>query len=120
MSDTAYAQSLFNEAFPVGRHGSVKAALYAGYRFLSPRLQKDFTLRRARAIREGQAKRIDAEEMAALKAAQLEEARNEQKELRARLARLDAALALLDEEAIGGPLAAQGQRIRSMGRTHSA
>lgn len=120
MSDTAYAQSLFNEAFPVGRHGSVKAALYAGYRFLSPRLQKEFTLRRARAIREGQAKRIDAEEMAALRAAQLEEARNEQRELRARLARLDASLALLDAEATGAALASKGQRVRGMGRANPA
>lgn len=120
MTDTVSAQSLFNEAFPVGRYGSVKAALYAGYRFLAPRLQKDFTLRRARAIREGQAKRIDAEEMAALKVAQIEEARNEQRELKARLARLDAALALLDEATISGSLAAQSQRVRGMGRAHSA
>lgn len=118
MSDTAFAQDLFNEAFPVTRHGSVKAALYAAYRFMSPKLSKDFTPRRARAIRDGKARRIDAEEMAVLKAAQIEGARNEQRELRARLARLDASLALLDAEMAGGALAAKGRQVRDMGRAN--
>lgn len=118
MSDTAYAQEIFNEAFPVHRHGSVKGALYAAYRFMQPKLTKDFTPRRARALRDGKARRIDAEEMAALRLAQIEEARNEQRELKARLARLDAALALLDADTAGGAVAAQGERTVRLGRTN--
>lgn len=93
MSDVFYAQHLFREAFPQRRYGSVKAALFEAHRFLSRRVRKDFTERRVRSLWEGTAKRVDAEEMEALKAALMEENRREQRELRARLASLDEKLA---------------------------
>lgn len=97
MSDVFYAQNIFREAFPQRRYGSVKAALYEAHRFLSRRVRKDFTERRARSLWEGTAKRIDAEEMEALKAALHEEARREQIEIRARLAALDEKLAAFEK-----------------------
>ncbi|KQV31119.1 hypothetical protein [Rhizobium sp. Root1204] len=93
MSDVFYAQNLFREAFPQRRYGSVKAALYEAHRFISRRVRKDFTERRVRSLWEGTAKRVDAEEMEALKAALMEEGHREQRELRARLASLDEKLA---------------------------
>jgi len=120
MSDTAYAQELFMEAFPVQRHGSVKGAIFAAYRFMRPKLTKEFTPRRARALRDGKARRIDAEEMSALEQAKIEEARHEQRELRARLARLDAALAAFDAAEAGGTLPAKGQAIHRPGRAYPA
>ncbi len=96
MTDVVYAQGLFREAFPQRRYGSVKAALYEAHRFISRRVRKDFTERRARCLWEGTAKRIDAEEMEALKAALMEETRREQRELRARLASLDEKLAAVE------------------------
>lgn len=93
MSDVFYAQNIFREAFPQRRYGSVKAALYEAHRFISRRVRKDFTERRVRSLWEGTAKRIDAEEMEALKAALMEESRREQHELRARLALLDEKIA---------------------------
>jgi hypothetical protein len=96
MSDAFYAQNLLREAFPEQRYGSVKGAIFAAYRFVSPMVSKDLTQRRIRAIRDGTARRIDAEEMEALKAALQEESRREQRELRARLAALDEKLAAFD------------------------
>ncbi len=96
MSDTAFYSDLMREAFPRSRYGAAKTAIYAAYRFISPRVKKQFTERRARSIWEGTARRIDAEEADAIRTAQLEEARREQKELRNRLSELDATLAALD------------------------
>lgn len=93
MSDVFYAQNLFREAFPESRYGSVKAALYEAHRFLSRKVAKEFTYRRARSIHEGTARRIDAEEMEALKLALIEESKREQQNLRARLASLDETIA---------------------------
>lgn len=93
MTDAFYAQNLLREAFPEQRYGSVKAAIYAAHRFISRKVAKEFTPRRVRAIRDGTARRIDAEEMEALKAALMEESHREQRELRARLAALDEKLA---------------------------
>lgn len=93
MSDVFYAQNLFREAFPERRYGSVKAALYEAHRFLSRKVTKEFTYRRARSIHEGTARRIDAEEMEALKLALIEESKREQQTLRARLASLDEKIA---------------------------
>lgn len=112
MSDVYFAQSIFREAFPQRRYGSVKAALYEAHRFLSRRVRKDFTERRVRSIWEGTAKRIDAEEMEALKAALLEEATREQNELRARLASLDEKIAAFEaaahRETMAEPLSQAG------------
>ena len=99
MSDVFYAQNLFREAFPEQRYGSVKAALYEAHRFLSRKVTKEFTYRRARSIHEGKARRIDAEEMEALKLALIEESKREQQNLRARLASLDEKIAAADAAA---------------------
>ncbi|WP_336057353.1 hypothetical protein [Nitratireductor sp. CH_MIT9313-5] len=96
MSDTAYYSDLMREAFPKARYGAAKAAIYAAYRFMGPKVQKPFTERRARSIWEGTARRIDAEEAEVLRLAKLEEAKREQRELRERLSELDATLAALD------------------------
>ncbi len=95
-TDNAAARSLFDEGFPVRRHGSAKAAINAAYRFMSAKLAKQFTYRRARSLKEGTARRVDSEEMDALRLAVLEENRREQQELRARLAALDEILAAAD------------------------
>jgi len=98
MSDTAYYSGIMREAYPVPRrYSTVKGALNEAVRFIAPKVSKDFSHRRARAIWEGRARRIDAEEAAALRLAEIEEGRREQRELRQRLARLDAALAVADE-----------------------
>jgi predicted ribosome quality control (RQC) complex YloA/Tae2 family protein len=99
MSDVFYAQNLFREAFPERRYGSVKAALYEAHRFLSRKVTKEFTYRRARSIHEGKARRIDAEEMEALKLALIEESKREQQNLRARLATLDEKIAAFEAAA---------------------
>jgi hypothetical protein len=96
MNDAALAQGMIREAFPRDLYGSYKAAVYAAYRFMSPRVRKQFTVRRARAIWDGEARRIDMEEAAALQAAIIEEHHNETKRLRARLASLDEKIAALN------------------------
>ncbi len=98
VSDTVFHSGVIREAFPRERYGGAKSAIYAAYRYIAPKVTKQFTERRARAIWEGTARRIDAEEAAVLRRAQIEEAKREQQELRERLVRLDAALAVVDEE----------------------
>lgn len=111
VSDTAYHSDLIREAFPRTRYGGAKSAIYAAYRYISPKVTKEFTERRARAIWEGTAMRIDAEEAAVLKRAQIEEAKREQRELRERLTRLDAALAVADKEFHGATRAVLREQI---------
>jgi hypothetical protein len=115
MSDTAVYSGAMRDAFPVRRHGSAKAAIFAAYRFLSPLVRKQFTPRRARSIWEGTARRIDAEEAAALRLAEIEEAKREQQELRARLASLDRALAVADAEFHRETIAAIQSQVRGLG-----
>ncbi len=105
MSDAFYAQSLMREAFPERRYGSVKGAIFAAYRFVSPKVSKEVTPRRIRSIRDGTARRIDSEEMDALRAALIEEAHREQQELRARLAALDEKVAAFRESVAGQQVA---------------
>lgn len=114
MSDICAAQNLLRDAFPVRRYGKVEAAFYEAHRFISRRVRKDFTERRTRSIWEGTAKRIDAEEMEALKAALQEEARREQNELRARLASLDEKIAAFEARAHREALA---RPVQDMGRS---
>lgn len=121
MSDTVYAQSLFKEAFPLSRYGKAAAAICEAYRILKPlvepHIEREFTVRRARSLHEGSARRVDGAEIEALKLAQIKEARREQQELRERLARLDAALAVADEDFHGETRTAlreQMGRIRGM------
>lgn len=109
MSDAFYAQNLLREAFPESRYGSVKGAIFAAYRFVSPKVTKQVTPRRIRSIRDGKARRIDAEEMEALKAAIIEEAHREQQELRARLAALDKKVAAFDARVASHQMAGSGK-----------
>lgn len=109
MSDTFSAQGMMREAFPRDYYGGYKAAVYAAYRFISPRVKKKFTPRRAAAIWNGEARRIDMEEAAALEAALIEEHQNETKRLRARLAALDAKITAFDARMAGETLA-EGRR----------
>ena len=111
MSDVFCAQNLFREAFPEHRYGSVKAALYEAHRFLSRKVAKEFTYRRARSIHEGTARRIDAEEMEALKLALIEESKREQQILRARLASLDEILASYETVSNRSKVASQGKEM---------
>lgn len=111
MSDVCYAQNLFRDAFPERRHGSVKAALYEGYRFISRRVTKEFTIRRAKSIRLGTARRIDSEEMEALKLALIEESKREQHEIRARLASLDEKIAAYEAAAHREAVASAGAEM---------
>lgn len=110
MSDIAYAKRLMDEAFPPQRFGNVQAALLEAYRFMKPkvepRIERPFTFRRVRSLHEGSARRVDGAEMDALKLAQIEEARREHRELRARLAHLEEALAMADAAPAGAPVGA--------------
>lgn len=108
MSDVAYAQNMFSEAFPKSRFGSVKAMLFEAHKYVNRRTSKDFTVRRARSIWEGTARRIDAEEIDALRAALIEENIREQRELRQRLAALDASIATFHAAQAGRPVASSG------------
>jgi hypothetical protein len=98
MSDTAFVQETLTGIYTVKRFGSVKAAQFEAWDFLRKRVrEKPLKMRRVRTFFEGTAKVVRGEEKDAVRAAEIEEARREQSELRARLARLDAALALADE-----------------------
>lgn len=119
MSDIAYAKRLMDEAFPPQRFGNVQAALLEAYRFMKPkvepRIERPFTFRRVRSLHEGSARRVDGAELDALKLAQIEEARREHRELRARLAHLEEALAMADAAEIGPSLAAHRTSPGTMG-----
>jgi hypothetical protein len=116
VSDTVYHRGLVQEAFPRQRYGGAKGAIYAFFRYASPKVNKPFTERRARSIWEGTARRIDAEESAVLRRAAIEEARREQAELRQRLARLDTALASIDPDFHGPQMAAYREATSGLGR----
>ncbi|WP_348649135.1 hypothetical protein [Rhizobium sp. WYCCWR 11152] len=109
MSDVCMAQGLLRDAFPPRRYGKVESAFYEAHKFISRRVRKQFTLRRVRSIWEGTARRIDSEEMEALKAALIEEHVREQRELRTRLASLDEKIAAFDAGMAGEALA-EGRR----------
>lgn len=110
MSDVCLAQGLLRDAFPSRRYGKVESAFYEAHKFISRRVHKQFTLRRVRSIWEGTARRIDSEEMEALKAALIEEHQREQRELRAKLASLDEKIAAFDARKTGEALAEGGRR----------
>lgn len=96
MSPSLSAKILMREAYPLPRFGKLDNVFYHAVRFISPRVTKDFTPRRARAIWEGAARRIDSEEMDALRAALIEESRREKEELRTRMAALDEKIAAFE------------------------
>lgn len=116
MNDVLEAHDLFTQAFPSRRYGSVKEMLNEAVRFIAPKVEKEFTHRRARAIWEKQARRIDGEEKDALRLAVIEEDRREQRELRTRLAALDARLATTDPEFFGPSMAAYRAQSSRLGR----
>lgn len=97
MSAVFEAQETFRSAWPLRRYGKLDNVFYQAVRFISPRVQKEFTIRRARSIYEGTARRIDSEEMDALRAAIILEAKREHEELRSRLAALDAKIAAFEK-----------------------
>lgn len=107
------AQKTFRDAWPLQRHGKLDNVFYEAVRFISPRVTKPFTARRARSIYEGTARRIDSEEMDALREAEREQARIEQRELRARLAALDEKIAGFEaaahREAVAGSVPQVGR-----------
>lgn len=118
MSDVAETNLLFQEAFPLQRYGSVKAMINAAVSFVSPRVEKPFTHRRARSIWESTARRIDGEEKDAIRQAIIEQDRHEQKQIRARLAVLDARLASVDQEQASREVAAHRAQASGLGRVH--
>ena len=102
MGSATEVQALIQDTWPVKRTGSVQASLLAAYRYLRPRVHsREITHRRIETMWRGSLRRVDADEMDALRQAELEQARHEQKALRARLAALDARLAAFDEVSAG-------------------
>ncbi len=97
MTDAATASEYMQDAFPVKRYGNAKAATWAAYRKL-----KLETERRARAIWNGEARRIDAHEMDALKKAVLDELHLSRKEALERIERLERELSHTVEDLGGG------------------
>lgn len=124
MSDIAYAKRLMDEAFPPQRFGNVQSALLEAYRFMKPkvepRIERPFTFRRVRSLHEGSARRVDGAELDALKLAQIEEARREHRELRARLAHLEEALAMADAVEAGASVGACRSQAGAVGREDRA
>jgi len=130
MNDVLEAQTLFKDAFPRWRYSSVKEMINDGYRFLSRQASKDITHRRVETIWQGTARRIDGQEKDALRKAveverlrrvdaakeAIEEDRREQKQLRARLAALDARLATTDPEFFGPAMEAHSAQASGLGR----
>ena len=112
---TVEARDLFREAFSPRRYGKLDNVFYEAVRLIAPRVRKQFTQRRARSIYEGTARRIDSEEMDALREAQWEQARREQQELRATLAALDEKIAALDAAVARKAMAEDRPRSRRMG-----
>lgn len=112
MNATVAARQIIREAYPMGRYGKVANIIHHVVRFISPRVAKPFTTRRALAIWHGEARRIDSEEMDALREALIEEQKREQMELRARLAELDKALAASDPAFFGASVATEVSEAR--------
>ena len=111
MSPAIEARILLRDAFPLARYGKLENVFYQAVRFIAPRVEKDFTQRRARSIWEGTARRIDSDEMDALRAALIEESRIEQQQLRARLASLDETIAAFEATAHRQEMARQGKEV---------
>lgn len=120
MTDALTAKSLFSQAFPAQRYGKIEVAIYEAYRFLKPlvepRIEREFTLRRVRSLHEGKAKRVDGAELDALNLAKIEEVRREYNDCKARLERLEKAIADLDAAPAVPPLAAYRPKANDMGR----
>lgn len=118
MSDTVFMQNNLPEVFDPRRYGSVKAAQIAAYDFMKGRVSKNLKLRRIRQLWEGKAARVDGEEKDALRQAKIEEARNEYKALRGRIASLEAALATVDPDFFGPQMDAYRGPASGLGCSH--
>lgn len=88
MSDVALASELIREAYPPGRYGNVQRACWTAYTKL-----KLASERRARAIWNQEARRIDAHEMDALRRAALEEVTRERDRALERIEQLESSVA---------------------------
>lgn len=95
MSTVCEARNEFLQAFPRHRYGKLDSLFYHAVRVIAPKVNKQFTVRRARSIYEGTARRIDSDEMDALRAARIEELKREHRETRARIEILDRKIASL-------------------------
>jgi len=115
MSDTVLAHSLIKEAFPESIYGNRKSALYAARRFLNKHTIKDITERRVRSLWENTARRVDGEELDALRKAQLRKLVHEQKQLRTRLDTLDQVLATINADEANQALSNGRQQPLEMG-----
>lgn len=112
MSAAIEAKGLMRQAWPMARYGKLESVFYEAVKFMRPRVEsKDFTYRRARSIWEGTARRVDSDEMDALRAAKFEESKIEQQQLRARLASLDEAIAAFEEAINRQEMARQGKEV---------
>jgi hypothetical protein len=111
MSPTLTAKNLMRDAWPLQRYTKLDNIFYEAVRFISPRVTKEFTARRARSIWEGTARRIDSDEMDALRAALIEESKIEARELRSRLASLDQKIASFEAVAHRQTLASPGSEM---------
>lgn len=120
MSATLEASELFKRSFPQKRYGKLANVFYEARKFINPLVEKDFTLRRARSIWEGTARRIDADEMDALELAEIEEMRRERKDAYARLAELDRKLAMAGQATTGLVLGQRGASSTGVGRCDHA
>jgi len=111
MTPTAQARDLMRETWSLQTYGKLENIFHQAVGFIAPRVTKQFTRRRARSIWEGTAKRIDSEEMDALREAQIEFARREQTLLRARLAALDEKIASAEASAHRQAMARPSQQM---------
>jgi hypothetical protein len=116
MRDQAFVQGTLRDVYTIERFGSIKNAQYEAWKFLRERVTgRELTLRRVRPFFEGTARVVRGEEKDAVRAAQIEEARNERIALRARLERLDDLLTRMDEEFHGPALEALRGQMRDTG-----
>jgi hypothetical protein len=97
MSTVVEASELFRRSFPQKRYGKLSNVFYEARRFINPLVEKDFTLRRARSIWEGTARRIDSDEMDALRLAEIEEMKSARREAHSLVAELDRKIAMADQ-----------------------
>lgn len=84
MSDVTLATELIREAYPTARYGNAKAAIWAAYRGLHLK-----SVRRARSLYNGEARRVDAHEMDALRRAAIVELHNARIKAKARIEALE-------------------------------
>ena len=105
MNDATTASEYMRDAFPVSRYGNARAATWSAYQKL-----KLATERRAKAIWNGEARRIDAHEMDALKKAVLDELHLSREEALEKIGRLERELSHAAADLGGGRVAPREPR----------